>query len=69
MSNEKIQSSIEWLINELGEYFPHEIGGINLMVEKAKEMHRQEIIAAVDGFPIQNRNLEGKDYYEQTFNQ
>jgi len=42
MSNEKKQSSVEWLIAELGEYFPHEIGGINLMVEKAKEMHREE---------------------------
>jgi hypothetical protein len=65
----KFQTSIEWLIAELGEYFPHEIGGIHLMVEKAKEMHKQEIVDAVDGFPIKSRNLEGEEYYNETFKQ
>jgi hypothetical protein len=36
------QTAVEWLIEELGEYFPHEIGGIHLMVEKAKEMEKQQ---------------------------
>jgi hypothetical protein len=42
------QTAIDWLIVELGEYFPHEIGGIHLMVEKAKQMERQQIIDAND---------------------
>lgn len=37
------QTAVEWLINELGEYFPHEIGGIHLMVDKAKEMEKEHI--------------------------
>ena len=41
MSNNK-QSSVEWLIAELGEYFPHEIGGIELMVRKAKAMQQEQ---------------------------
>ena len=30
------QTAVDWLIDELGEYFPHEIGGIHLMVKQAK---------------------------------
>ncbi len=41
----KTQTSVEWLIAELGEYFPHEIGGIELMVEKAKKKHREQMIS------------------------
>ena len=35
-------SAVEWLIDELGEYFPNGIGGINLMINKAKEMEKQQ---------------------------
>jgi hypothetical protein len=70
MESKKL-SSIEWLIEELGEYFPIGVGGIELMVEKAKEKHKQEIIDACEEFG----NLNGVDiedyteYYNQTFNQ
>jgi hypothetical protein len=40
------QTAVEWLIQELGEYFPHEIGGIHLMVEKAKQMEKEQIAEA-----------------------
>jgi hypothetical protein len=30
-------------------------------------LERQQIIDAVDGFPIEHRNLDGSDYYTQTF--
>ena len=40
MKNKK-QTAVEWLIEELGEYFPIGIGGIELMVEKAKKIPRQ----------------------------
>jgi hypothetical protein len=35
--------------------------------EQAKEMEKQEIIDAVDGFPLNNRNLEGEMYYKETY--
>jgi hypothetical protein len=74
MSN-KQQTAVEWLIDQLIEHriiivdkttyqvkYKHEI-----LLEQAKEMHRQEIINAVDGFPLENRNLNGTEYYEQTY--
>ncbi len=70
MSNNK-QSSVEWLIAELGEYFPHEIGGIELMVSKAKEMHKEEIIDSFGvGCQVESTRLIG--YYgmaEQYYNE
>jgi hypothetical protein len=37
------------------------------LFDQALEMERQQIIDAVDGFPIEHRNLDGADYYTQTF--
>lgn len=37
------------------------------VIKQAIEMERQQIIDAVDGFPIEHRNLDGADYYTQTF--
>jgi hypothetical protein len=34
---------------------------------QAKEMEKQQIIDAVDGFPIANRNLDGIEYYNETY--
>jgi hypothetical protein len=65
-------SSVDWLIKELGEYFPSGIGGIELMVKQAKERHRQEI---EDAHNQGRKDKEykfsrvGKDYYTQTFEQ
>jgi hypothetical protein len=42
MSNNKQQTAVEWLIEDLGEYFPHGVGGIELMVKKAKEMEKEK---------------------------
>jgi hypothetical protein len=53
------QTAVEWLIQELGEYFPHEIGGIHLMVEQAKQMEKEQIIDAY------NKNLTGFNKLEQ----
>ena len=43
------QTAVEWLIEDLGEYFPHGVGGIELMVKKAKEMEKEQIIDAYWG--------------------
>ncbi len=39
-----MKTAVEWLIEELGEYFPHEIGGIHLMVDQAKEMEKEQLL-------------------------
>jgi hypothetical protein len=67
MSNNKQQTAVEWLIEKLQE------SGIPLMtdefemIHQAKEMEKQQIINAVDGFPLNNRNLEGEQYYNETY--
>jgi hypothetical protein len=64
------QTAVDFLIEELGEYFPHEIGGIHLMVEKAKEMEKQQIIDACNQIEVigLDNELPGKKYYNKTFN-
>lgn len=37
--------------------------------DQAKEMEKQQIVDAVDGHPIQNRHLDGEQYYNETYNQ
>ena len=34
---------------------------------KLLELEKQQIINAVDGFPLQARDLNGEDYYEEVY--
>ncbi len=67
MSNNKQQTAVEWLFAELKNHLDMPSHHANEILQQAKEMHRQEIINAVDGFPLENRNLNGIEYYEQTY--
>ena len=76
MSNNK-QTSVEHIENAIQKYMAYYEGHykaelftiieLNEAVKEAKEMHKQEIIDAVDGFPLENRNMSGVDYYEKTY--
>ena len=71
------QTAIDWLIEELGEYFPHEIGGIHLMVEKAKQIEKEQIIRAfgkiqrTSGYDDKGNfiisDITAEHYYEKTY--
>jgi hypothetical protein len=37
------------------------------LLDTAKKIEKQQIINAVDGFPLNNRNLEGEQYYAKTY--
>jgi hypothetical protein len=37
------------------------------LFEQAKAMEKEQIVNAVDGFPLNNRNLEGEQYYNETY--
>ena len=69
----KKQTAVEWFMEQIGEKQPNGLYVIDTLEDvvnvfaKAKEMERQQIIDAVDGFPIEHRNLDGSDYYTQTF--
>jgi hypothetical protein len=58
------QTAVEWLIDNL--HYLHSTKWDDIL-EKAKEMERQQIINAVDGYPTNLRHLDGPDYYEQAY--
>jgi hypothetical protein len=61
-----MKTAVEWLVEELTKQnmfmylFAKEI-------EQAKTMEKEQIVDAVDGFPIENRNLDGEQYYNETY--
>jgi len=69
--NEK-QTAVEWLYERLERMIPR-TALYNMdkehYFEQAKEMEKQQIINAVDGFPIENRNMLGEQYYIETYEQ
>jgi hypothetical protein len=63
----KTQTAVEWLIEELGEYFPHEIGGIHLMVEQAKQMEKEQTCQFISDYIDDGQDLTAEEYYEETY--
>jgi hypothetical protein len=59
------KTAVSWLVEQIDN--PHTLYWLREAIDQALEMERQQIIDAVDGFPIENRNLDGSDYYTQTF--
>lgn len=63
----KKQTAVEWLIDWMGksQYF---IGNDLLQaVEQALAMEKEQIVDAVDGFPLDKRHLDGEQYYNETY--
>jgi hypothetical protein len=62
------KTAIEWLINYIGkEEGAFTKGYILRLLEQAKEIEKEQIINAVDGFPLFSRDLKGIDYYEKIY--
>jgi hypothetical protein len=62
------KTAIEWLINYIGkEEGTFTKGYILRLLEQAKEIEKEQIINAVDGFPLFSRDLNGIDYYEKIY--
>jgi hypothetical protein len=73
MSNEKKQSSVEWLVEQLTPAIALQQKYIDEIKEQATEMHREEIVDALKsnvamyiGGPTEK---EIEEYYNETFNQ
>ena len=65
----KKQTAVEWLEKEFVK-LESTIGVHGVMyelIEQAKEMEKQQIMDAVDGFPIDKRHLDGEQYYNETY--
>ena len=68
------QTAIDWLIEELGEYFPQEIGGIHLMVQKAKQMEAMQLESCAIHFTdyateciVLHKQMDGEKHFEQYY--
>ena len=62
------QTAVEWLLQQIKLKYDVDFYHIKNEINQAKEMEKQQIIDAVDGFPIEHRNMLGDEYYEKTFN-
>lgn len=57
-------TAVEWLMERL----PHSIETqYKKYIDQAKQLEKQQIVNAVDGHPIQNRHLDGEQYYLETY--
>ena len=67
--SDKKQTAVEWLIQELGEYFPHEVGGIELVVKKAKQMEKEQITDAytMGSYDMAEKEFKPEQYYTETY--
>ena len=62
------KTAIEWLIEKLNNYDSKMIELFEKEISQAKEMEKQQIIDAFEGFPLNTRNSQnGQEYYNETF--
>ena len=63
------QTAVKWLEKEFVK-LESTIGVHGVMyelIEQAKEIEKQQIMDAVDGFPLEKRHLDGEQYYNETY--
>jgi hypothetical protein len=68
MKNKNL-TAVQWLEQEFIK-LESTIGVYGIMyelLEQAKQMEREQIVNAVDGFPLDKRHLEGEQYYNETY--
>jgi len=64
------QTTVKWLVEQLLKKSNIEyINGFDNLVKQALIMEKQQIVNAVDGFPISKRHLDGEEYYNETYKQ
>lgn len=59
------QTAVEWLWEQMDDLIIYK-RFIHLL-EKAKAMEKEQIVDAVDGFPLDKRHLDGEQYYNETY--
>jgi hypothetical protein len=63
------QTAVEWLEQEFIK-LESTIGVYGIMyklIDQAKAMEKEQIVDAVDGFPLDKRHLDGEQYYNKTY--
>jgi hypothetical protein len=60
------QTAVDFIFSQLPDEYTTTRQGFEVY-KQAKEIEKEQIINAVDGFPLNNRNLEGEQYYAETY--
>ena len=66
------KTAVNWLIEQLFDKSGIKVTAKNnpelfALFAQAKQLEKQQIVDAVDGHPIQNRHLDGEQYYAETY--
>ena len=74
---EKNKTAVEWYNSKVIELMTQREQGnidvlefrnqLDLFFAEAKAMEKQQIVDAVDGFPLDKRHLDGDQYYKKTY--
>jgi hypothetical protein len=69
---EKKQTAVDLFWKQLPEILPSSVDtetGVKLYraFKQAKQMEKEQIVNAVDGFPLYTRDLLGNDYYNELY--
>lgn len=67
---ESKQTAVQWLIQNIVEDQTIKAKSMTEWInifEQAKAMEREQIVNAVDGFPLDKRHLNGEQYYNETY--
>jgi hypothetical protein len=62
----KKQTAVDWLMDKLptiDKYDPY----YEDIIQQALAMEKEQIMDAVDGFPVENRHLDGEQYFTETY--
>ena len=74
----KQQTAVEWLEERFDKYMAWRTGDHKATeytyqdlvndFDKARQMEKEQIVNAVDGFPLSARGMSGEQYYSETYN-
>jgi len=73
MNNDKKQTALSFFLMglidlEIGKGISTDkVIELHYLFDQAKAMEKEQIVNAVDGFPLDKRNLNGQDYYNETY--
>jgi hypothetical protein len=68
--NQEIIDKLEFTSNPMQVEYRKALVSVNDdIATELLAIEKEQIIDAVDGFPLQNRNLDGEQYYNETYRQ
>ena len=61
------QTAVEWLLQRFEDGDMYNVEDAQFIKHQALAMEKEQIVDAVDGFPLDKRHLDGEQYYNETY--